>query len=66
MKGINYVTNDKGEKVAVMIDLTDHDQRINEYIEDLVDLIEIGARQEEELLEWDQVKEDLKEKGIID
>lgn len=66
MKGINFVTNAKGEKVGLMIDLKNHDKVINEYIEDLFDLIDINSRKDEESLSWDDTKKDLKEKGIID
>lgn len=66
MKGINFVTNAKGEKVGLMIDLKNHDKVINEYIEDLFDLIDINSRKDEESLSWDETKKDLKEQGIID
>ena len=66
MKGINFVTNAKGEKVGLMIDLKNHDKVIDEYIEDLFDLIDINSRKDEESLSWDETKKDLKEQGIID
>ena len=66
MKGISFVTNAKGEKVGLMIDLKDHDKVINEYIEDLFDLIDINFRKDEETFSWDETKKNLKEKGIID
>ncbi|HAN17180.1 MAG: hypothetical protein A2X13_06105 [Bacteroidetes bacterium GWC2_33_15] len=66
MKGISFVTNAKGEKVGLMIDLKDHDKVINEYIEDLFDLIDINFRKNEETFSWDETRKNLKEKGIID
>jgi len=66
MKGISFVTNTKGEKVGLMIDLKDHDKAINEYLEDLFDLIDINSRKDEETLSWDEVKESLQEEGTID
>ncbi len=66
MKGINFVTNAKGKKIGLMIDLENHDKVINEYLEDLFDLIDINSRKDEETLSWDETKKDLKEKGIID
>lgn len=66
MKGISFVTNAKGEKVGLMIDLKDHDKAINEYLEDLFDLIDINSRKDEETLSWDEVKESLQEEGTID
>lgn len=59
MKGINYVTNDKGKKMAILINLVDHDKVLNEYLEDLQDLIEIEARKNEEKIPWNKAKEDL-------
>jgi len=66
MKGISFVTNAKGEKVGLMIDLKDHDKAINEYLEDLFDLIDINSRKDEETLSWEEVKESLQEEGTID
>ena len=66
MKGISFVTNTKGEKVGLMIDLKDHDKAINEYLEDLFDLIDINSRKDEETLSWEEVKESLQEEGTID
>ena len=66
MKGINFVTNAKGEKVGLMIDLKNHDKVINEYLEDLFDLIDINSRKDEETLSWDEVKKNLQEEGTID
>jgi hypothetical protein len=61
MKGIRFVTNAKGERVGLMIDLKNHDKLLNEYLEDLIDLIEINARKEEETLSWEEVKKTLLE-----
>ena len=66
MKGINFVTNANGKKIGLMIDLENHDKVINEYLEDLFDLIDINSRKDEETLSWDETKKDLEEKGIID
>ncbi len=59
MKGINYVTNDKGEKVAVIIDLKEHDKAINQYIEDLEDLIDLELRKDEQSIPWNEAKKRL-------
>ena len=66
MKGISFVTNDKGEKVGLMIDLKNHDKVINEYLEDLFDLIDINSRKDEGSLPWDEVKKGLQKDGVID
>lgn len=61
MKGIRFVTNAKGERVGLMIDLKNHDKLINEYLEDLLDLIEINTHKEEETLSWEEAKKTLLE-----
>ena len=66
MKGINFVTNAKGKKIGLMIDLENHDKVINEYLEDLFDLITMNSRKDEETLSWDEVKKGLQKDGIID
>jgi len=66
MRGISFVTDVNGEKVGLMIDLKNHDNIINEYLEDLFDLIDVQSRKDEESVSWDEAKEDLKERGIID
>jgi hypothetical protein len=35
MKGINYLTNDKGKKVAIQIELNKHDKAVDEFLMDL-------------------------------
>ena len=49
-----------------MIDLRNHDKVINEYLEDLLDLIDINSRKDEETVSWDIVKKNLQEEGFID
>ncbi|MEA5259949.1 hypothetical protein VB264_19280 [Arcicella aquatica] len=43
MKGINYLTNDKGLKTAVVIDLKIH----REEVEDFLDALEAKSRKNE-------------------
>ena len=43
MKGINYLTNDKGLKTAVVIDLKIH----KEEVEDFLDALEAKSRKNE-------------------
>lgn len=40
MEGIQYLTDTKGGKTALLINLKKHDKSINELIEDLLDVIE--------------------------
>ena len=43
MRGVNYLTNDRGIKTAVMIDLKTH----REEVEDFLDFIEAKSRKNE-------------------
>lgn len=66
MKGISFVTDDKGERTSLMIDLKKHDSVLKDYLEDLMDLVEINARKNEKPILWDIAKSELKTKGIIE
>ena len=66
MKGISFVTDDKGERTGLMIDLKKHDSALKDYLEDLMDLVEINARKNEKPIPWDSAKSELKAKGIIE
>lgn len=43
MRGVNYLTNDRGIKTAVMIDLKTH----REEVEDFLDVLEAKSRKNE-------------------
>ncbi len=61
MSGINYVTNENGERVAVLIDL----KKYGELWEDFSDIL-IAKQREKELREsLTSVKEMLKKKGKL-
>jgi hypothetical protein len=47
MKGIQYLTDNKGSKTALLINLKKHDKAINELIEDLLDVIECETLKDE-------------------
>jgi hypothetical protein len=49
MIGVQYVTNDKGEKVAVLIDL----KRYGELVEDMMDVIIADSRRHEKSIPFD-------------
>ena len=61
MEGIQYVTNDKGQKVAVMIDL----QKYGEVWEDFYDILTARARAKEPREPLESVKELLKKQGKL-
>ena len=61
MKGINFVTNDKGEKVAVIIDLKKH----GELWEDFYDSAIAHSRKDEPRESLKTVKSMLRRKGKL-
>ncbi|MFZ5820586.1 MAG: hypothetical protein ACOYYJ_11875 [Chloroflexota bacterium] len=62
MEGIQYVTNDKGQKVAVLIDL----KKYGEVWEDFYDILTARARANEPRETLEEVKALLKKQGKID
>lgn len=65
MKGLNYVVGQNGENVAIQINLKDHDEQLSDYVEDLLDLLEVEARKDDESVSWEKAKEELKHKGLL-
>ena len=73
MTGMNFVMNDKGEKTALLIDFaqlkhegkTEND--IMEFMEDLEDILAVElSKKENDYSTWEDAKERLKAKRIID
>jgi hypothetical protein len=61
MEGIRFVVNDKGQKVAVLIDLQKH----GELWEDLYDSLLARLRAEEPRESLESVKEHLRKQGKV-
>lgn len=61
MEGIQFVTNDKGQKVAVLIDLEKH----GELWEDFYDRLIVRLRQDEPRETLDSVRLRLREQGKL-
>lgn len=61
MSGINYVTNEDGERVAVMIDL----KKYGELWEDFSDTLIAKRREKEPRESLESVKKLLKQKGKL-
>ncbi len=61
MKGIQFVTNDKGKKVAVMIDLLKHGELWEDFYDSLT--AHLRAHEPQETLE--SVKKRLRKQGKI-
>ena len=66
MKGLNFVTNDKGERIALQIDLREPDKRLIEYLEYLEDMIDIELSKNDEFITWSEALKELKKEGIVD
>lgn len=62
MKGVNFVTDDKNRRTAVIIDLKTIEQH-QEEVEDLLDVIVAESRKGEQTRSWDEVKKSLQNKG---
>lgn len=54
MKGVSYITDSNKRIKAVQIDI-DLIEKYDEHIEDLMDVIIVESRQDEEMLPFDQV-----------
>ena len=64
MKGINYITDSKSRKKAVIIDL----KTLKEYddqLEDLFDVIIAESRKDEPSITWEGLKKRLRKKGKL-
>ena len=73
MTGINFVTNDKGERTALLIDFARLKQEgktesdVMEFMEDLEDILAVElSKSENDYSSWEDAKGRLKSKGIID
>ena len=62
MKGINFLTNDQDQKVAVQIDL----EKYGELWEDFYDVLVAESRKDEESIPLDKAIKELKEDGKLD
>ncbi|OFX61643.1 MAG: hypothetical protein A2066_16430 [Bacteroidetes bacterium GWB2_41_8] len=61
MKGISFVTNDENKKVAVLIDLKEH----GDLWEDFYDSLIADQRKDDDLISFDQLKQELKNEGRL-
>ena len=64
MKGVNFITDDKNRRTAVIIELKTIEQH-QEDVEDLLDVIVAESRKEEPKRSWEEVKKSLKKKGKL-
>jgi hypothetical protein len=64
MKGVNYITDSKGKKIAVTIDMQTL-RKGKQAVEDLMDVIVAEDRMNESRISFDSVKKNLKRKGKL-
>ena len=65
MKGINYLTNDKGKKVAIQIEINKHDKAVDEFLMDLQDILDVENILKEESVPYELVRKKLIDSGKI-
>lgn len=64
MKGISYITDDKNNKTAVVIDLKSIG-RNEEEIHEFIDVLAAESRKDDELIDWEAAKKKLRKKGKL-
>ena len=64
MKGINFITDSKNQKVAVQIDLKRLEESQGE-IEELLDIIIAESRKDDQEVAWEEIKKELKKEGKL-
>jgi hypothetical protein len=61
MKGVSYVVNEKGQPQAVLIDL----KKNRRLWEDFQDLLVSESRKDEPTVSFEEVKKELRKRGIL-
>lgn len=64
MKGISYITDTENHKKSVVIDLKDIEKN-EEEIHEFIDVLVAESRKNDELINWEQAKKQLKKKGKL-
>jgi hypothetical protein len=65
MKGVQYLTDAKGSKTALLINLKKHDKSRNELVEDLLDVIECETLKDEPKVSFEKVINSLYKKSKL-
>jgi hypothetical protein len=64
MDGISYITDSDNRKKAVVIDLKvieEHEDDVHDFIDSII----AGSRKNDELIDWEKAKNDLKSAGKL-
>lgn len=64
MKGISYITDGNNHKKSVVIDLKDIEKN-EEEIHEFIDVLVAESRKNDELINWEDAKKQLKKKGKL-
>ena len=64
MQGISYITDSHNRKKAVVIDLKTIEEH-EEDVHDLIDTLIAESRKNDELIDWEKAKEDLRSAGKL-
>ena len=61
MKGVSYLTDEVGQKKAVVIDLDllKHRENLADILEDIEDAVAIETRKDEKSVDWEAARKDL-------
>lgn len=65
MTGIQYVTDENGQKIAVQIDLAIHGDAVRDFLEDLDDIRIIEERRDDPTVPYEDVRARLIAKGKL-
>ena len=64
MKGVSYLTNEKNQKTAIVIDLKTIEKH-NEDIHEFIDVLVAESRKNDQKISWEDAKKILKKKGKL-
>lgn len=64
MKGISYITDDTARRKAIVIDL-DAIAGQEEELQELIDVLVAESRKDNELVDWQKAKEELRLQGKL-
>lgn len=64
MKGISFITDDKNQKQAVVIDLQTI-KKNDEDVHEFIDLLVAESRKGDKMISWEEAKKRLRKKGKL-
>jgi hypothetical protein len=64
MKGISYITDKDNKKISIIIDLKAIEKN-EEEVHDFIDVLVAESRKNDEMIDWEVAKKQLKRKGKL-